>query len=193
MIHPRAPDQYAALVPVDERVLRRTTGSRWRPRQPRPLDREGGGPGGGPRPVRGAAPGGRAGPWPRTPAHADRPRQPRLLHGGGGDAAGPATSLRRCCRSSSKSLPRSPDTLTTRASLTYWTTCSGPSLRRESIVVRLPDLAVTDRSIDARTLLTEDGGNRKACHESNLNLRATVQRAGVGTASCWLPAGLLRG
>ena len=40
---------------------------------------------------------------------------------------GPATSSRRCCRCVERVLGHEhPDTLTARASLTYWTKCSGP-------------------------------------------------------------------
>ena len=54
----------------------------------RPVHRAGRRPGRGPRPTRRAAARDRAGPLPGAPAHADRRRQPRLVHRGG----------RRCSR-----------------------------------------------------------------------------------------------
>ena len=77
--------------------------------QPRLLDRGGGGCGRGPRPVRRAAAGHRAGPGPRAPGHPDHPRQPRLLdRGRRGMRPGPATSTPRCCPSRAGAGPRAP-------------------------------------------------------------------------------------
>ena len=79
-----------------------------RPRQPRLLDRGGGGCGRGPRPVRRAAAHPRAGARPRAPGHPDRPRQPRRAGPGGrGMRPGPATSTPRCCPSASGCSARS--------------------------------------------------------------------------------------
>ena len=58
-----------------------------RPGRPRPLDREGGGPGGGPRPARRAATGLRAGPRTRAPADPDDRNQLARRTGQAGDAA----------------------------------------------------------------------------------------------------------
>ena len=86
-----ARDQFAALLPVVERVSRRGAPAHPdRPRQPRPLDRGGGGRGRGPGPVRRAAAGRRAGPRRGAPAYPGRARQPRPLdRGGGGCGRGP--------------------------------------------------------------------------------------------------------
>ena len=80
-----ARDQYAALLPVRERVLgAEHPDTLSHPRQPRLLDRAGGGCGRGPRPVRRPAARPRAGPGRRAPRHPDHPRQPRLLDRAGG-------------------------------------------------------------------------------------------------------------
>ena len=87
-----ARDQYAALLPVRERVsgaehpttlIDRSNYSD-RPQQPRGMDRGGGGSGGGPRSVRGAAAGLRAGARRRAPRDPEGPRGPRLLDPAGG-------------------------------------------------------------------------------------------------------------
>jgi len=72
-----ARDLFAELLPARRRLGAPTHPGH--PARPRPMDRAGGGRGRGPRPVRGAAPGARTGPWPRTPGHARHSRQPRLL------------------------------------------------------------------------------------------------------------------
>ena len=106
-----ARDQYAALLPVRERV----SGAEHpdtldRPRQPGLLDRGGGGSGRGPGPVRRAAAGLRAGLRRGAPGHPDHPRQPRPLdRGRRGMRPGPGTSTPRCCRSASgSSAPSTP-------------------------------------------------------------------------------------
>ena len=100
-----ARDQFAALLPVRERVLG--------PEHPDTLTAranlaywtgEAGDAAGGPRPVRRAAARLRAGPGPRAPRHPDRPRQPRPLdRARRGMRPRPATSSPRCCRSASGS------------------------------------------------------------------------------------------
>ena len=81
-----ARDQYAALLPVRERVLgAEHPDTLDRPRQPGLLDRGGGGSGRGPGPVRRAAAGPRAGPGRRAPRHAHRPRQPGPLDQAGAE------------------------------------------------------------------------------------------------------------
>ena len=77
--------------PSSERVLGpEHPGHPDHPRQPRPLDRAGGGCGRSPRPVRRAAAHPGAGPRSRAPGHPDHPRQPCPLdRGGGGCGRGP--------------------------------------------------------------------------------------------------------
>ena len=117
-----ARDQFAALLPVDERVLG--------PEHPETLSARGhlagwtgrgGGRGGGPRPVRCAAPGGRAGPWLRTPGNAGRPRQPCLLDRAGGGRGGGSRPVCGAASRGERVLGREhPHTLTARANLAGW-------------------------------------------------------------------------
>ena len=74
-----ARDQFAALLPMWERVLGWEHPDTLPVRgEPRPLDRDGGGPGRRPGPARRAAARGGAGPWPGAPGHRACPPQPRL-------------------------------------------------------------------------------------------------------------------
>ena len=140
-----ARDQFAALLPVRERVLgpehpdtlttrdrlatgpggrgmrpgRATSSPRWcpwpsgsrprapgnpdRPRQPRPLDRGGGGRGRGARPVCRAAAHARAGPRPRAPGHPTTRGSLAYWTGEAGDAAGARDQFAACCRYASGS------------------------------------------------------------------------------------------
>ena len=105
-----ARDQFAALLPIRERVLGPehpdTLTTR---REPRPLDRGGGGCGRGPRPVRRPAAHPRAGPGPRAPRHPDRPPRPRLLdRGGGGCGRGPRPVRRPAAHPRAGPGPRAP-------------------------------------------------------------------------------------
>ena len=107
-----ARDLFAELLPVHERVLgpehpRHPD----RPRQPRPLDRGGGGPGRRPGPARRAAARARAGPRPGASGDPDRPRQPRPLdRGGGGPGRRPGPVRRAAARARAGPRPGAPAT-----------------------------------------------------------------------------------
>ena len=105
-----ARDQFAALLPVRERVQGAEHPDTLTTRaQPRPLDRAGGGCGRGPRPVRRPAARPRAGPGRRAPRHPDHPRQPRLLdRAGGGCGRGPRPVRRPAARPRAGPGPRAP-------------------------------------------------------------------------------------
>ena len=105
-----ARDQYAALLPISRAGPGpRAPGHPDHPRQPRLLDRGGGGCGRGPRPVRRAAAHPRAGPGPRAPGHPGHPRQPRPLdRGGGGCGRGPRPVRRAAAHPRAGPGPRAP-------------------------------------------------------------------------------------
>ena len=121
-----ARDQFAALLPVRERVSGAEHPDTLTARaQPGPLDRGGGGCGRGPGPVRRAGARPRAGPGRRAPGHPDRPRQPRLLDREAGDAAGARDQFAALLPVRERvSGAEHPDTLTARA-----TSPAGPGRR----------------------------------------------------------------
>ena len=118
-----ARDQFAALLPIQRAGPGpRAPGHPDHPRQPRPLDRGGGGCGRGPRPVRRAAAHPRAGAGRRAPRHPDHPRQPRPLDREAGDAAGARDQFAALLPVRERVLgPEHPDTLTARSNLADWT------------------------------------------------------------------------
>ena len=101
---------YAELLPVRRASLwPRAPGHPDRPRQPRQLDRAGGGSGRRPGPVRRAAARARAGPRPGAPGHPDHPRRPRQLdRAGGGSGRRPGPVRRAAARTRADPRPRAP-------------------------------------------------------------------------------------
>ena len=127
--------------PIHERVSgRRAPGHPDRPRQPRPLDRGGGGCGRGPRPVRRAAARPRAGPGRRAPGHPGHPRHLARWTGQAGDAAGARDQYAALLPVRERVLgPEHPDTLTARGNLAHWTGEAGDAAgARDQYAALLP-------------------------------------------------------
>ena len=122
-MRPRPGTSTPRCCPVRERVLGAEHPHTLAARQPRPLDRGGGGCGRGPGPVRRAAPGAGTGLRRRAPGHADHLRTAWPAGPGRrGMRPGPGTCSPRCCPASERVLgAEHPDTLTARADLARWT------------------------------------------------------------------------
>ena len=137
-----ARDQFAALLPVMERVLgAEHPDTPDRSRQPGLLDRGGGGCGRGPGPVRRAAARSWSGSWARAPRHPGRPRRPRPLdRGGRGCGRGPGPVRRAAARCASGSpAPSTPRRSRARANLAHWTGEAGDAAAaRDQFAALLP-------------------------------------------------------